>query len=131
QPATASFVQHAIGAVNAAAFDVNAVCSGFVYALSVTESMLRAQAGTERYERYGLVIGADIYSRILDYSDRRTAILFGDGAGAVVLGATRASQGLLATRLLTRGDQHRLIGVAAGGSRMPATAGTIENGAHF
>ncbi|TDC25980.1 ketoacyl-ACP synthase III [Streptomyces sp. 8K308] len=131
QPPTASFVQHLIGAGNAVAFDVNAVCSGFVYALSLVERVLRTEPATER--RYGLVIGADIYSRILDYSDRRTAILFGDGAGAVVLGRTAEGEvgGILATSLVSRGDQHRLIGVPAGGSRMPATADTVEQGSHF
>ncbi|MDT0306696.1 ketoacyl-ACP synthase III [Streptomyces sp. DSM 44917] len=127
QPPTASFVQHLIGAVNAAAFDVNAVCSGFVYALSVAERMLRP----EPEGRYALVIGADIYSRILDYSDRKTAVLFGDGAGAAVLGRTPASQGLLSTSLVSRGDQHGLIGVPAGGSRMPASAQTVASGSHY
>ncbi len=133
QPPTASFVQHLIGAANAAVFDVNAVCSGFVYALSLVERLLRTEPAAER--RYGLVIGADIYSRILDYSDRRTAVLFGDGAGAVVLGRTTPEDGddsgILTTSLVSRGDQHRLIGVPAGGSRMPATAHTVREGSHF
>ncbi|MEU7278993.1 ketoacyl-ACP synthase III [Streptomyces sp. NPDC045431] len=127
QPATASIVQHLIGAVNAAAFDVNAVCSGFVYAMTVAERMLRgAPEG-----KHAVVIGADIYSRILDYSDRKTAILFGDGAGAVVLGPVPEDRGVLETSLLTRGDQYRLISVPAGGSRMPATARTVDEGGHF
>ncbi|MFF6790342.1 3-oxoacyl-(acyl-carrier-protein) synthase III [Streptomyces filamentosus] len=127
QPATASIVQHLIGAVDAAAFDVNAVCSGFVYAMTVAERMLRgADEG-----RHALVIGADIYSRILDYSDRKTAILFGDGAGAVVLGPVPEGRGVLETSLLTRGDQYRLISVPAGGSRLPATSRTVEEGSHF
>ncbi|MEV1010237.1 ketoacyl-ACP synthase III [Streptomyces sp. NPDC049881] len=131
QPPTASFVQHLIGASNAAAFDVNAVCSGFVYALSLVERVLRADPESEG--RYGLVIGADIYSRILDYSDRKTAILFGDGAGAVVLGRTPEGDrsGILSTSLISRGDQHRLIGVPAGGSRLPASTDTVEQGSHF
>ncbi|TDC74301.1 3-oxoacyl-ACP synthase III family protein [Streptomyces hainanensis] len=131
QPPTASFVQHLIGAVNAVAFDVNAVCAGFVYALSLVERVLRTEPANEG--RYGLVIGADIYSRILDYSDRRTAILFGDGAGAVLLGRTAPGDGagILATSLLSRGDQHRLIGVPAGGSRLPASVDTVEAGSHF
>jgi 3-oxoacyl-[acyl-carrier-protein] synthase-3 len=127
QPATASFVQDRIGATNAAAFDVNAVCSGFVYGLSIAERMLRAEPDG----RYALVVGADIYSRILDYSDRRTAILFGDGAGAALLGAAPSGEGVVSTRLVTRGDQHQLIHVAAGGSRMPATAHTVADGSHF
>lgn len=127
QPATASIVQGLIGATNASAFDVNAVCSGFVYALTVAERMLSGQPEGE----YGLVIGVDIYSRILDYTDRKTCILFGDGAGAVVLGPVDKGLGVLETGLITRGDQHRLISVPAGGSRIPATAKTVEAGQHF
>lgn len=127
QPATASIVQSLIGATNAAAFDVNAVCSGFVYALTATERILRA----EPEGSYALVIGADIYSRILDHSDRKTAILFGDGAGAAVLGRVPDGQGMLASSLLTRGDQHELISVPAGGSRHPASADTLAAGAHY
>ncbi|MFC6987403.1 3-oxoacyl-ACP synthase III family protein [Streptomyces cirratus] len=127
QPATASIVQHLIGAVNAAAFDINAVCSGFVYATTVAERLLRAADDG----RYALVIGADIYSRILDYSDSKTAILFGDGAGAVLLGAVPEARGITETSLLSRGDQYRLISVPAGGSRMPANDRTLREGAHY
>ncbi len=127
QPATAAIVQDLIGARNAACFDLNAVCSGFVYALAVTERMLRADGGTG----YGVVVGADIYSRILDYSDRKTAILFGDGAGAVVLGPVPAGRGVLTTDLRSRGDAHGLISVPAGGSRRPASAATLDDGGHF
>ncbi|WP_319102889.1 MULTISPECIES: 3-oxoacyl-ACP synthase III family protein [Streptomyces] len=126
QPATASIVQHLLGASNAAAFDVNSVCSGFVFALSVANGLLQDQP-----DRYALVIGADIYSRILDRSDRKTAILFGDGAGAVLLGRVAAGQGVLGTRLTTRGDQHSLISVPAGGSRTPASSATVANGQHY
>ncbi|MFD6915895.1 3-oxoacyl-ACP synthase III family protein [Streptomyces virginiae] len=126
QPATAAVVQHLLGAVNAAAFDVNSVCSGFVCGLTVTERLLGAEPG----DAHGLVIGADIYSRILDHTDRRTAILFGDGAGAAVLGPSPSGHGMLGTSLLTRGDQHELIGVPAGGSRRPASARTLAEGAH-
>jgi 3-oxoacyl-(acyl-carrier-protein) synthase III len=127
QPATSSIVQGLLGATRAAAFDVNAVCSGFVYGLAVVEKLLRG----DRPGGYGLVVGADIYSRILDYSDRRTAILFGDGAGAAVLGPVPSEQGVLQTSLLTRGDQHHLISVPAGGSRAPASARTVDDGGHF
>ncbi|MEW1907617.1 ketoacyl-ACP synthase III [Kitasatospora sp. NPDC085895] len=129
QPATASIVQHLIGARRAAAFDVNAVCSGFVYGLAVGTQMLRG--GTDPAAPYGLVIGADIYSRILDREDRRTAVLFGDGAGAAVLGPVPAGLGVVQTLLQGRGDQHRLIGVAAGGSRRPASAETVAEGGHW
>ncbi|MFE4633666.1 3-oxoacyl-ACP synthase III family protein [Streptomyces sp. NPDC056773] len=74
---------------------------------------------------------ADIYSRILDHSDRRTAILFGDGAGAVVLGPAPDDRGIFAASLLTRGDQHELIGVPAGGSRTPTTARTLDEGLQY
>ncbi|GAA1452345.1 beta-ketoacyl-ACP synthase III [Nocardiopsis tropica] len=126
QPATASITQHLLGASSAAAFDVNAVCSGFVYALSVAEHLLRPHG-----EAYALVIGADIYSRILDYGDRKTAVLFGDGAGAVLLGPARDRGGVVGTQLLTDGDHHHLIKVPAGGSRLPASAATLEQGEHF
>lgn len=125
QPATATIVQHLLGATNAAAFDVNSVCSGFVFALSVANGLLR-----DRPDGLALVIGADVYSRILDHTHRGTAILFGDGAGAVLLGPVPAGQGLLGARLTTRGDQHSLISVPAGGSRHPASPDTLANGQH-
>ncbi|MFE4261000.1 3-oxoacyl-ACP synthase III family protein [Streptomyces sp. NPDC056883] len=127
QPSTASIVQHRLGAVNAAAFDLNAVCSGFVYALTVAERMFCTEPG----DRCGLVIGADIHPRILDYSDRRTAILFGGGAGAVVLGPAPNDRGIFATSLLTRGDQHELISVPAGGSRTPTSVRTLDEGLQY
>ena len=124
QPATACIVQDLLGARNAAAFDLNAVCSGFVVALA-TVSRLVERGG------YGLVIGADVYSRMLDRADRRTAVLFGDGAGAVVLGPVPEGHGLLDTRLVSDGSRRDLIGVAAGGSRLPASAATLAAGEHW
>ncbi|MGW5718657.1 3-oxoacyl-ACP synthase III family protein [Amycolatopsis sp. NPDC003865] len=124
QPATASLVQHLIGARSASAVDVNAVCSGFVYALAMAHGLVR-EGG------HALVIGADIYSRILDARDRKTAILFGDGAGAVVLGPVPAGGGVIGTRLRGHGDDHRLIGVRAGGSRVPASVRSVLDGEHF
>jgi 3-oxoacyl-(acyl-carrier-protein) synthase III len=109
QPPTASAVQHRLGATAAAAFDLNAVCSGFVFALAAAARMIAGTGG------YALVVGADIYSRILDRSDRRTVVLFGDGAGAVLLGPAPAGQGLIATRLHTFGEHRDLIGVPPGG----------------
>jgi 3-oxoacyl-(acyl-carrier-protein) synthase III len=126
QPATASIVQGMLGATRAAAFDVNAVCSGFVYALTVAERLIAAEDDGS----CALVIGADVYSRILDYSDRKTAILFGDGAGAAVIGPVPEGRGTVATSLLTMGDQHGLISVPAGGSRSPATARTVAHKQH-
>lgn len=130
QPATAAIVQGLIGANRAAAFDVNSVCSGFVFAMTATERMLRAEPAVSGGP-YAVVIGADVYSRILDHADRKTAILFGDGAGAVVLGPVPSRIGGITTSLVTRGDQHRLISVPAGGSRRPASAATLAEGAHY
>lgn len=114
QPPTAVYVQEALGATNAAAFDMNAVCSGFVFASAVTAKMLAGDGG------YGLVIGADVYSRILNPEDRRTVILFGDGAGAVVMGPARDhAHGIVASRMHTFGGLNDKIIVPAGGSRMP------------
>lgn len=126
QPPTASLVQHAIGAHRAAAFDINVVCAGFIFGLALADSLIAA-----RPDAIVLVVAADVYSRILDFSDRRTAILFGDGAGAAVLGAVPAPYGLLDTELVTRGDAHELIHVKAGGSRLPASAETVAAGDHF
>ncbi|MEC3920376.1 3-oxoacyl-ACP synthase III family protein [Nocardia sp. CDC160] len=124
QPATAALVQQLLGADGAAAFDVNAVCTGFLFAL-------RAAAGMLDSDRYGLVIGADIYSGIIDPTDRRTAVLFGDGAGAVVLGPVEPPAGLLGTVLRTHGDLHATIRVPAGGSRIPARGLDPDDKAHY
>lgn len=112
-PSTACFVQAELGAAGAAAFDVQAVCSGFVYGLAVADSMIR----TGIYRR-ALVIGAEIFSRILDWSDRTTCVLFGDGAGAVVLEAA-GEPGILAARLHADGSQSRIL----------CTAGRVAQGA--
>ena len=92
-PSTACILQHQLGAYGGAAFDVQAVCSGFVYALAVADSMIQTGAANK-----ALVIGAEVFSRLLDFSDRTTCVLFGDGAGAVVLEAS-ATPGILATDL--------------------------------
>ncbi|MGF1430239.1 3-oxoacyl-ACP synthase III family protein [Kitasatospora sp. LaBMicrA B282] len=126
QPPTACVVADELGvAPGTAAFDVNAVCSGFVFALTTAERILHGSDGG-----YALVIGADVYSRILNPADRRTAILFGDGAGAVVLGPSRGGA-VLATRLASFGADRELIEVPAGGSRLPASAETLERGLHY
>ena len=127
QPATAALVQAELAATYAAAFDVNAVCTSFVYALDVARGLLTADSGA----RYALVIGADTYSRQLDYSDHRTCVLFGDGAGAVVLGPVGADEGMLSSRLLTDGRLRDLVKVEGGGSRRPLTADGLEAGEHL
>jgi 3-oxoacyl-[acyl-carrier-protein] synthase-3 len=126
QPPTANLVQDLIGATKAACFDVNVVCAGFVFALSLARSLVAL-----RPDAKVLVVAADVYSRILDFADRRTAVLFGDGAGAAVVGAVPAGYGILETELVSRGAAHQLIRVAAGGSRLPASAETVANGGHY
>ncbi len=126
-PATACRVQANLRAYQAPAFDIDAVCAGFLYGLATLDGMLRSDP--ER--RFALLVGADTYSRILDYDDRRTAVLFGDGAGAVVLGKTDRSSGILATSLRADGDLADLVRVPAGGSRLPASAETVASGQHY
>jgi 3-oxoacyl-[acyl-carrier-protein] synthase-3 len=111
-PSTASIVQNKLGVHGCAAFDVQAVCSGFIYALTVADSMIRTGAA-----RKALVIGSEVFSRILDFNDRRTCVLFGDGAGAVVLEASD-SPGILATELHADGRHLGILcvpGTVAGG----------------
>ncbi|MBS0255943.1 MAG: ketoacyl-ACP synthase III [Proteobacteria bacterium] len=119
-PATATIVQQAIGANGGTAFDVAAVCSGFVYALGVADAMLRAGMASR-----ALVIGAETMSRLLDWDDRATCVLFGDGAGAVVLEARDEAEsggrGVLATRLHADGAHNELLHTDGGAS----TTGTI------
>ena len=118
-PATATKVQAALGCQGGAAFDVAAVCSGFLYALATADSLLRTGMA-----RRALVIGAETFSRILDWEDRTTCVLFGDGAGAVVLEAPSVQSegvGILATRLHADGDQHDLLYVDGG----PSTTQTV------
>ncbi|HEX3588447.1 MAG TPA: beta-ketoacyl-ACP synthase III [Pseudonocardiaceae bacterium] len=126
-PATACAVQARIGATRAAAFDLDAVCSGFLYALVTARGLLTM----DDEARNALVIGADTYSRILDYDDRRTAVLFGDGAGAVVLGKTASDDGVLSTVLGSDGTQQDLVRIPAGGSRQPASEATLAAGGHY
>ena len=101
-PSTATMVQHKLGAAGCPAFDVQAVCSGFIYALTVADAMIRAGSA-----KNALVIGAEVFSRILDFKDRTTCVLFGDGAGAVVIGASD-QPGILATDIHAYG-KHRDI----------------------
>jgi 3-oxoacyl-[acyl-carrier-protein] synthase-3 len=102
-PSTATMVQHKLGIAGCPAFDVQAVCSGFVYALTVADAMIRAGSATK-----ALVIGAEVFSRILDFNDRTTCVLFGDGAGAVVLEASD-EPGILATKLHADGRYRDLL----------------------
>lgn len=125
QPPTAAYVQQHLGAAAAAAFDVNAVCSGSVFALSAAEGVLARRGG------HALVIGADIYSRILDPTDRKTVILFGDGAGALVLGPAQSGPRIRHSTLHTFGEMSHLIEVPAGGSRRPLDPAGLDEGQQY
>ncbi len=115
-PSSATKVQAALGIDDCVAFDVHAVCTGFLYALTVADSMLRSGAATT-----ALVIGSETFSRILDWEDRGTCVLFGDGAGAVVLRSEENERGILATRLHADGRHNDLLFVDGG----PSTTGTV------
>jgi len=125
-PSTACLVQDRLGARNAAAFDVSAACSGFIYALASASGMI----ATGMY-RNALVIGAECLSRVTDYSDRNTCILFGDGAGAAVLGPVSAGRGFRSFVLGADGSGGELLKLPAGGSRIPASAESVAQGMHF
>src|SRR5579859_4163140 len=125
-PATASLVQHALGASRAGAFDLNAVCSGFLYGLATGSQFILSGA-----HQAVLVIGADVFTRILDWQDRSTCVLFGDGAGAVVLQPTSTPGGLLSFVLGSDGSGACSLYVPAGGSRRPASAETVAERAHY
>ena len=115
-PSTATKVQAMLGIDDCVAFDVHAVCTGFLYALSVAESMIRTGTANN-----AIVIGAETFSRILDWEDRTTCVLFGDGAGALVLKAEDGDRGILATRLHADGRHNDLLYVDGG----PSTTGTV------
>ncbi|MEV7885319.1 3-oxoacyl-ACP synthase III family protein [Streptomyces sp. NPDC002817] len=125
QPPTAAYVQRNLGASGTAAFDVNAVCSGTVFALSAVGSTLLRRGG------YALVIGADVYSRILNPADFRTVMLFGDGAGAMVLGPTTRGPLIRHVALHSFGDLTDLIEVPAGGSRLPVDQAGLDAGLQY
>ena len=119
-PATACMVQKNIGAANAFAFDMNAVCSSFIYGMEVADNLIRSG----KYRKV-LLIGADTYSKILDFDDKGSAPLFGDGAGAVILGAGLSGKGILQTVMKSDGKGWELIQVPSSGSRTPISAETI------
>jgi len=127
-PSTGCLVQHRLGAKKAVAFDVNAACPGFIYGLAVAQKFM--QDGT--YQK-ALVVGGEIVSNRLDFKDRSTCVLFGDGAGAVVLGHGNGMDDgeILATDIESDGDLWRLIHVPGGGSRLPASHEMIDAGLQY
>ncbi len=125
-PATACLVQKTMGLFHAPACDVNAACSGFLYALAVANQFIMTGA----YQHI-LVIGAETMSYITDWEDRSTCILFGDGAGAVVLSHSTNCRGILSTHLFSDGTYSELLTVPAGGSLMPTTHQTVKDRLHY
>ncbi len=125
-PSTASMVQDALGAASAGAFDLSAGCSGFLYGLNMAIGYIRSEMAD-----HVLVIGAETLSRIVDWTDRNTCVLFGDGAGAVVVSACTDRCGVLATELGSDGSGGGLLILPAGGSHQPASIDTVSNGGHF
>ncbi len=124
-PATACLVQDGLGAKKAAAFDLSAGCSGFVYGLDVGANLVRG--GRSRV----LVIGVDVLSRITDYTDRSTCVLFGDGAAAAVMGPVEEGYGVIASELGSDGAGGRHLYLPAGGSRLPASHETVDAKQHY
>jgi 3-oxoacyl-[acyl-carrier-protein] synthase-3 len=125
-PSTGCLIQAELGANNAAAFDLAAACSGFLYGLTMANQMVRSGQS-----RHALVVGAELLSRFVDYKDRATCILFGDGAGAAVLGQAEGDRGILATRIYSDGRYAEQLYSPGGGTRIPPTAETLAEGLHF
>ncbi|REK67333.1 MAG: 3-oxoacyl-ACP synthase [Cohnella sp.] len=125
-PSTACILQEKLGAKKAAAFDLSAACSGFIYGLANAAGFI----ATGAYQ-YALVVGADCLSRITDYTDRNTCILFGDGAGAAVLGRVPEGRGFRSFELGADGSGGELLNIRGGGSRLPASEKTIAERNHY
>jgi len=125
-PSTACGVQAKIGAVHAAAFDLSAACSGFLYGLALANSLIAANT-----YRHVLVIGSEVLSRFVDWEDRATCVLFGDGAGAVVVGPSDGKKGILGAYMKSDGRLGHLLSLPAGGSTHPATHETVDKRLHY
>jgi 3-oxoacyl-[acyl-carrier-protein] synthase-3 len=125
-PSTASLIQRDLGARGCCAFDLAAACSGFLFGMTVAEQFIRTGAS-----RHVLVIGAELLSRYIDYKDRATCVIFGDGVAAAVFGAVDPPSGILAHELHTEGQYAEHLFIPAGGTAMPASCQTVEEGAHY
>jgi 3-oxoacyl-[acyl-carrier-protein] synthase-3 len=125
-PSTACIVQSKIGTKNAACFDISAACSGYLYAIAIAEQFIK----TGVYKN-ALVIGAEKLTCITDWKDRNTCVLFGDGAGAAVLGKVNGGNGIMSVYLGSDGTQHDILKLPAGGSSMPASHKTVEERMHY
>jgi 3-oxoacyl-[acyl-carrier-protein] synthase III len=127
QPSTACVVQAKLGLRSVPALDVSAVCAGFVYGLATAAGLMSSPA------RWGrtLVVGAEVYSKIMDYQDRTTCVFFGDGAGAVVLDQVPSGYGMLSAHLLADGTQLDIVGIPAGGTAEPASDRSVAERRHY
>jgi 3-oxoacyl-[acyl-carrier-protein] synthase-3 len=125
-PSTGCMVQKKIDAQKAAAFDISAACSGFLYALEVGDQLIKSG----QYHNI-LILGADTLSKITDWTDRNTCVLFGDGAGAVILRAREEDEGVLCSHLYSDGAMSEMLRVPAGGSLRPASEETVQNRLHY
>ncbi len=125
-PSTGCIIQAEIGAHNAAAFDLAAACSGFLYGLTLANQMIKSGQS-----RYALVIGAEVLTQYVDYTDRSTCVIFGDGAGAAILAATDTERGIMASRIRSDGRYMEQLFAPGGGTRLPATTETLASGQHF
>jgi 3-oxoacyl-[acyl-carrier-protein] synthase-3 len=125
-PSTGALIQAQLGATNAAGMDVFAACSGFLYGLTMVESMIRTGQ-----VRYALVIGAEVLTKYVDYTDRGTCVIFGDGAGAAVLGPVPEGKGILATKIRSDGRYEDQLYASGGGTKLGTTHKTIDEGHHF
>jgi 3-oxoacyl-[acyl-carrier-protein] synthase III len=126
-PATSCIIQQKIGAVNAAVFDISAACSGFIYGLSIADKFILTGAAKKV-----LVIGAEVLSRIVDWTDRNTCVLFGDGSGAAIVEACEGDEGILSTHIFSNGAFWNTLYLPGCGSRNPASrASTIDDKLYF
>lgn len=125
-PSTGALIQAQLGAVNAAGMDVFAACSGFLYGLTMVESMIRTGQ-----IRHALVIGAEVLTKYVDYTDRGTCVIFGDGAGAAVLGPVPEGKGILATKIKSDGRYEEQLYAPGGGTKLGTTHETIDDRMHF
>ena len=125
-PSTACFVQEKLEAKNAAAFDISAACSGFIYGLELADSLI-----ADGKDETILVIGSEVLTRITDYEDRATCVLFGDGAGAAVLRPATDNRGILGTFTKSDGSLNHLLYMPGGGTRYPASHETIDQRLHY
>ncbi|MGI8495514.1 MAG: beta-ketoacyl-ACP synthase III, partial [Pyrinomonadaceae bacterium] len=125
-PSTGTLIQAQLGASNAAGMDIFAACSGFLYGITMVESMIRTGQ-----IRNAVVIGAEVLTKYVDYTDRSTCVIFGDGAGAAVLAPVEEGKGILATKIRSDGRYEEALYCPAGGTKMGTTHETIDNRMHF